>query len=342
MCESSRFLELLSAFMNNYLPTGVNSSPNTIRSYKYAFRLLIEFMFSKKGIPADKITFADLDYDLLSDFFDWIVTVRKCSLSTKNQRLSALLSFSEYVQNRDFDAASVFRNSIVQIPNKKAPKKSRAWFSTEETRILLSLPDERRATGLRDKVLLSTMYASAARAQEICDMVVGNIRFTQVDATIDIHGKGGKTRRISISQTCANLLRNYMKKRQIDHLPDKPVFSSQTHEQMTVSCVEEIVKKYVHIAKEQNPDLFRNGKYSPHSIRHSTATHMLEAGVPLMVIKNFLGHASVQTTQIYAELSQNIVNKHLREWNEKWFPHDIASAPGKEESNGNIPAFLTP
>ncbi len=342
MNESSRFLELLSAFMKDYLPIGTNSSPNTIRSYKYAFRLLIEFISSQRGISADKIAFTDLDYILLSDFFDWIVSVRKCSLSTKNQRLSALLSFSEYAQNRDFDAASVFRKSIVKIPTRKATSKSRAWFSAEETKILLSIPNESRKTGLRDKVLLSTMYASGARAQEICDLVVGSIRFTHAGASIDIHGKGGKTRRIGVSETCANMLRNYTKKRQVDHLPDKHVFSSQTHEQMTVSCVEEIVNKYVQIAKEQNPNLFRNEKYSPHSIRHSTATHMLEAGVPLMVIKNFLGHASVQTTQIYAELSQNTVDKHLREWNEKWFPNDLASSPGIEETNRHMPAFLIP
>ena len=98
---------------------------------------------------------------------------------------------------------------------------------------------------------------------------------------------------------------------------------------MTISCVEEIVKKYVNMAKEQHPELFTMGTYTPPSFRHSTATHMLEAGVPLMAIKKFLGHASIQTTHVYAELSQNTVDKYVKEWNEKWFPKEIHSEEKK-------------
>ena len=82
------------------------------------------------------------------------------------------------------------------------------------------------------------------------------------------------------------------------------------------------------------------GTYTPHSFRHSTATHMLEAGVPLMAIKKFLGHASIQTTQVYAELSQNTVDKYVKEWNEKWFPKEIHTEEKKEPEEGNMPSFL--
>ena len=109
---------------------------------------------------------------------------------------------------------------------------------------------------------------------------------------------------------------------------------------MTISCVEEIVKKYVNMAKEQHPELFTMGTYTPHSFRHSTATHMLEAGVPLMAIKKFLDHASIQTTHVYAELSQNTVDKYVKEWNEKWFPEEIHSEEKKEPEEGNMPSFL--
>ena len=101
--------------------------------------------------------------------------------------------------------------------------------------------------------------------------------------------------------------------------PSRHVFSSQTHEQMTVSCIEGIFKKYVSKAKELNPGLFTAGSYPPHSMRHTTASHLLEAGVDIVTIKNILGHASLQTTQIYAEMSQETVDKKLKEWNEKWF-----------------------
>ncbi|MEA4805936.1 tyrosine-type recombinase/integrase [Acetobacterium wieringae] len=312
MSEPSKFLKLLDDYLSSYMTCSIGASPNTIISYKYAFRLLIEFMFSKKDIPADKISFEQLDYYTLMAFFDWIEKERSCSASTKNQRLSAILSFSEYAQNRDFEAASIFRSSVIKIPMKKAQKKQRAVFSVQEIKILLQLPDNAKETGLRDKVLLSLMYASGARSQEICDLTVGNIQFNPKGATINIKGKGSKTRRIGIPDACSTILQNYIAHRRIESKPDRHVFSSQTHEQMTVSCIEGIFKKYVNVAKKENPSLFGEDSYPPHSMRHSTASHMLEAGVPIVVIKNFLGHASLQTTQIYAELSQNTVDKHLK------------------------------
>ena len=335
----SVFLELLDAYFSSYLPRSVGASRNTVKSYKYAFRLLIEFMHQRKEISADKITFAHLDYETLMQFFLWIEEERGCSVSTKKQRMSALSSFSEYAQNRDFAAASIFRNSMNKIPVKKASKKKRAVFSIQEVTILLRLPDSHKETGLRNKVLLCLMYASGARAQEICDLTVGNIQFHSKGASLNIKGKGGKTRRIGIPNACAVILSRYITHRNLNHNPEKHVFSSQTHEQMTISCVEEIFKKYVNFAKLDNPLLFQEGSYPPHSMRHTTASHMLEAGVPLAVIKNFLGHVSLQSTQIYAEISQNTVDRHLKEWNDKWFPSTTINEE-EDTSKNEIPDFL--
>lgn len=338
MNKPSKFLELLNSYITTYMPYSVGASHNTVTSYKYAFRLLLEFMYCEKGVPVDKITFGQLDVNTLTQFLDWIEKDRGCSASTKNQRLSAIISFSEYAQNRDFEAASVFRSSVIKIPMKKAIKKQRAVLSVAEVSILLRLPNDSKNIGKRDKVLLSLMYASGARAQEICDLTVGSIRFEMRGATLNITGKGGKSRRIGIPDNCAKMLQKYISHRRLNSKPDKHVFSSQTHEQMTISCVEGIFKKYVQRAKEENLALFRGDSYSPHSMRHSTASHMLEAGVPIVVIKNFLGHASIQTTQIYAELSQNTVDKHLKEWNEKWFFHN--SEETKSKDINELPDFL--
>ena len=128
MNKASDFLNLLDAFITTYLPCSVGASPNTVKSYKYAFRLLIEFMYKEKGIEADKITFDKLDYKTLTDFFTWIESVRGCSASTKNQRLSAITSFSAYAQNRNFTAASVFRNSVNKIPVKKLRTSKEQFF----------------------------------------------------------------------------------------------------------------------------------------------------------------------------------------------------------------------
>ncbi|WP_391203216.1 tyrosine-type recombinase/integrase [Psychrobacillus sp. L4] len=337
--KASDFLNLLDAFITTYLPCSVGASHNTIKSYKYAFRLLIEFMYKEKGIEADKITFDKLDYKTLTDFFTWIESVRGCSASTKNQRLSAVASFSAYAQNRDFAAASIFRNSVNKIPVKKTQHKQRAILSRQEVTILLALPNENRTIGFRDKILLSLMYASGARAQEICDLTVGKLQIHEKGATLNIRGKGGKSRRIGIPNACAVLLQQYIDHRKIKSKPERHIFSSQTHEQMTVSCVEGIFKKYVTIAKKDNPSMFSANSYPPHSMRHTTASHMLEAGVPLVVIKNFLGHASLKSTEIYVEVSQNTANKHLKEWNEKWFPNNLEERKTPQISN-EIPDFL--
>jgi integrase/recombinase XerD len=226
-----------------------------------------------------------------------------------------------------------------KIPIKKAPKKKRPFFSIQEVELLLRIPNENRELGLRDKVLLSLMYASGARAQEICNLTVGKVHFNPNKTILDIEGKGRKVRRICIPNACAVILKQYLSYRNIHNKPERHIFSSQTHERMTVSCIQEIFKKYLSIAKKQNELLFREKSYSPHTMRHSTASHMLEAGIPLVVIKNFLGHESIQSTQIYAELSQNIVDKHLKEWNEKWFPDNTINEKTSTKKD-NMPDFL--
>ena len=336
--KKQTFIDLLENYFETYLPVAKGLSDATIRSYKATFRLLFEFMNVKKGIRPDKVDFFDLNQDTISDFLDWLETERGCSISTRNQRLSALAAFSIYAMNRDYESATVFRNSVFKTPKKKAPKAGRNPFTRDEVKLLFSLPDAHTETGKRDKVLLCFMYASGMRAQEICDLTVGDIQFYPDRAGINVHGKGCKVRRIGIPADAAGMLKKYIVYRKIQTLPEKHVFSSQTHEKMTVSCIEEIYAKYVSIAKEQNPGLFRHN-YTTHSMRHTTATHMLEAGVPLIVVKNFLGHVSLQTTQIYTEVTQDTMDKQLRSWNEKWFLKETDNANEKKNKN-SIPSFL--
>ena len=333
------FLELLETFLTVYLPCSVGVRSNTIKSYKDAFRLLIGYLYEHKNVSADQIAFSHLNYETLLEFLSWLETERGCGVTTRNQRLSALSSFAEYAQNRSFDAAAVFRRDVKKLPTKRCPHKPRAIFTLDEVAILLNLPRSDRATELRDKTLLSVMHASGARAQEICDLTVGDIRFNTDTVSLMLTGKGGKIRRVRIPKGCAALLTQYMKKRGIAEKASHHVFSSQTHEQMTVSCIEEIYKKYVRLAREQNPGFLCEKSYTPHSMRHSTASHMLEAGVPIVVIKNFLGHASLQSTQIYAEVTQNTLDKHIKAWNEKWgpAPEGFADEPAVQSV---IPDFL--
>lgn len=326
------FLGLLNCFFSQYLPSVVGVSSNTIKSYKYTFRLLFQF-FSSKGVIPDSIDFTDLNQETILSFLDWLENTRNCSRSTRNQRHAALISFSKYAQNRNFDAAACFRNAVIKIPMKKARKKHHPPFTIKEVEILFRLPDVKTKFGFRDQVILCTLYASGARAQEICDLRVCDVSKSDARTVLRITGKGNKTRRVVISENCANLLFEFIRRRRIQNCKEAHIFSSLTHEHMTISCIEEIVKKYVRFAKEKHPDLFRETGYSVHSWRSSVATHMIEAGISIVVIKNFLGHSQITTTQIYCELSQNIVDEQILSWNRKWFN---TSFDVKQETDNNL------
>lgn len=337
--KTSSFLLLLESYLGSYLPTAKGLSPATIKSYKTAFRVLLEFMYSEKGINVSEIRFDDLTSDIISEFLEWLEAERKCSISTRNHRLSVLNAFSEYAQNRDFEAASVFRASLLKIPHKKGIPAKRSFFTRDEIKLLLSFPNTRTAIGKRDRALLCFMYASGARAQEVCDLTVGDVTFFPNKATVKLLGKGQKTRAISIPADAAAILKGYIDYRKMQDKFDRHIFSSQAHEKMTVSCIEEIFFKYIEKGKAEYSKHFREKSYTPHSMRHTTATHMLEAGVPLIVVKNFLGHVSIQTTQIYAEISQRTADRELKAWNDSWFLKNDDSETN-EQKNGTIPQFL--
>ena len=338
--KESSFLTLLECWFGTYLPTAKGLSPATIKSYKTAFRVLLEFMYSEKGINAGEIRFETLTSDIISEFLDWLETKRKCSVSTRNHRLSVLNAFSEYAQNRDFEAASVFRANLLRIPQKKGMPTKRSYLTREEIKLLLSFPNAKTAIGKRDCALLCFMYASGARAREVCELTVGDVTFSTNKATVKLLGKGRKVRKISIPADAAAILKGYIEYRKIQDKYDRHIFSSQTHEKMTVSCIEEIFFKYVEKGRAEYPGHFREKSYPPHSMRHTTATHMLEAGVPLIVVKNFLGHSSIQTTQIYAEISQRTADRELKAWNDRWFLKKEESSV-TDPKNGMIPDFLT-
>ena len=333
------FTLLLEQFFTEYMPFSSGLSPNTIRSYKHSFRLLFQYIYQVQKKNADEILFRDLDYETIEGFLKWIETERGCSASTRNLRLSALASFSFYAQNRNFEAATVFANAVRRTPVKKEAIQPRITFSLDEVSVLLHLPNPQKRLGFRDQVLLNLMYASGARAQEICDLKVRDFFVEKNLYKLTITGKGNKTRRIVIAKPSGILLKRYLEETGRAGQLETYIFSSQTHPQMTISCVEEIYKKYIALARAGHPGMFLEKRYTPHTMRHTTATHMLEAGVPIVAIKNFLDHSSISTTERYAELSQETVNRHIRDWNEKWFSHQ-KEEPVERKKENVLPDFL--
>ena len=315
--KHNSLLVLLAEYFGTYLPETKGVSKNTITSYEYAFQLLFEFISEFKGHEAEKVTFATLSGDTMLEYLSWLEKERGCSATTRNLRKSAISSFAKYAMKKNLAEAVGFYTEISAIPAKRTPKKSEMkYFTKEEIGILLQMPKTSTKIGQRDTVLMSLLYASGTRAQELCDITINDINFGN-EANIRIWGKGGKTRIVTIPDNCAVLLRNYLASINLSTKnpkhQERHIFSSQTNEHMSVSCVEEIVKKYVASAKVAHPHLFPRKSYSPHSFRHSIAVHMLESGESLVVIKAFLGHSSITTTTIYASVTPELANRYLRE-----------------------------
>lgn len=338
------FVSLLGKFFTDYLPISVNASPHSIKSYKCAFRLLFQYLNDVAEIDTARITFEMLNFDLLTKFFDWLVINRKNSRTTAKQRMGALSSFAEYAQSRNLEAGYVFRSSLERIYKKsfrRVKGKQRCAFTRQELEIFFSLPDTTGKIGWRDLVLLVVMYASGSRAQEICDLTVKDVAHdNNGNAILTLMGKGEKPRRVKITSDATELLNKYIAYRKIGTQPTRHIFSSQRNEQISVVCIEEIFAKYEQAAKDAHPGKFCAGRYTPHVMRHTTATHLIEAGVPLPVVKNILGHASIQSTQIYVEITQQTVDKSMREWNEKWFPKDGVKDELLPKIQGSLPEFL--
>lgn len=337
------FMNLLGKFFTEYLPKSMNASKNTIKSYKCTFRLLFNYLNEETDIELNHITFDSLNFDLLTSFFDWLVEKRKNSKITAKQRMGALASFAEYAQNRNVDEGYIFHSSLARISKKsfqRVKSKQRCTFTRSELKILFSIPDTSNKIGWRDLVVLSVMYSSGARAQEICNLTVRDVSYDEKgNAILMLTGKGNKSRRVKITSDATRLLKQYISSRTLECKPERHVFPSQRNEEMSVSCIEEIFEKYVTIAKKQYPDKFCAGRYTPHVMRHTTATHLIEAGVPLAIVKNILGHTSILTTQVYLDISQQTIDNSIKEWSEKWFP-DKDNSENINENTKLIPDFL--
>jgi site-specific recombinase XerD len=198
---------------------------------------------------------------------------------------------------------------------------------------LLNLPNRETISGRRDVALMSVLYGSGARAQELCDLTINDVTFG-TETKLRLVGKGNKARRIAIPSECADLLKTHMKQTGLLSLSSKDntrhIFSSQRNEHMTIACIEALVAKYVIMAKKKHPDLFLHRTYTPHSFRHSIAVDMLESGCSLPAIKAFLGHSCIQSTMIYATVSSEHANKVLRE---RGLPVSVPQTTEREVSN---------
>ena len=309
--KTTLFSRQLADYLDVHLPEVRHCSKNTVKSYADAFAALYDYFDEKQKIPHYKIQYKDFTPKTLEEYTLWLMKERNYSAASVKARLSALNSFMKYASRREMAALSAF-TAVAGTEKPRIAHKPFPYFTLEETRILLRLPNPNRKIEKRDLTLLSLFYESGARAQELCDLKVGDIKFGAT-TKVKLLGKGNKAREVPISNDVANLVRYHLKENELEGKRDEPLFSSQLGGKMTTACVRNLVDKYVIKAKATHPGLFPESKYSPHSFRHSKAVHMVESGTQLIYIRNFLGHVSVQSTEIYARIGQTALTKMLSE-----------------------------
>ncbi|MCL2674739.1 MAG: site-specific integrase, partial [Defluviitaleaceae bacterium] len=307
--KQTLFIRQLSAYFETHLPDVRHCSQNTISSYADAFALLFQFMQEKKGIAHNRLDYKIFTPPVVEEFTLWLVHERSYSTASVKQRLSALNSFMKYASRREMAALAAY-TVVAGAEKPKVHTPPFPYFTLEEMRILLRLPKPDRKIEKRDMVLLSLFYDSAARAQELCNLKVGDIRFGAT-TKVKLVGKGNKAREVPISSDVSMLLHYHLKENGIVDVRDHPLFSSQLGGKMTTACIRNLVSKYVARAKDAHPNIFSEPKYSPHSFRHSKAVHMVESGTQLIYIRNFLGHVSVQSTEVYARIGQGALMRML-------------------------------
>lgn len=304
------FAYSLTSYLSKYLSGEVGASSNTIQSYRDTFSILIKYCAFEKNISAEKLNLYQLNKKLIEDFLNWIETERKCSVSTRNQRLAAIHAFFKYLQLEQPHGLYQYQQ-ILAIPMKKALKKSINYLTLDAVKNLLDMPDKTTKSGRRDLVLLSLIYDSGARVQEIADVRVADVRLHS-PATIKLTGKGNKTRIVPLMEPMSRLIRQYLKENKLD-LPqcnEYPLFHNSEGKKLTRSGISFILKKYFDEAKKLFPECFPD-TISPHVMRHSKAMHLLQSGVNLIYIRDLLGHVNIQTTEIYARADSSMKRKAL-------------------------------
>jgi len=293
------FSKYISDFISRYLPNERGASNNTIAAYRDTFVLLLKFIQDVKQIKIEKLTLEKITKETVLEFLDWIQTERKCTGSTRNLRLAAIHSFYKYLQHESLDHLHECQK-ILSVKFKKTHKETMNYLVIEGVKLLLKQPDTRTLRGRRDLTLLSLMYDTGSRVQEIIDLTASRIRLHK-PPTIKITGKGNKTRLVPMLDAQTVHLENYLKENRLnEHFANSyPLFSNSRKEKLTRAGVSHIVQKYAAMARKENPMLIPE-KVSCHTLRHSKAMHLLQAGVNLVYIRDILGHVSIQTTEIYA------------------------------------------
>jgi integrase/recombinase XerD len=280
-------------FLLEHLISERNLSRNTQRSYRDTLALLLPFACAKLRKPIEQLSVTDLSVQEVRSFLADLEQTRGCGIATRNQRLAAVHSFARFVALHSPEHIG-WSGELRSIPFKKASQQPVPYLERPEMDGLLNGPDKHSDQGRRDYLLLLFLYNTGARADEAAQLLVGDLDLaarTQDYSSVSIRGKGNKLRRCPLWPQTAELMKASIDNR----APTERVFLNRRQQPITRSGIYQMVERY---AKQV-------------AIRHTTATHLLRAGVDINTIRAWLGHVSLTTTNIYAEVDLEIKAKAL-------------------------------
>lgn len=284
---------VLQSFLVDHLIVVKGLRPASVRSYRDTVRLLLGFVAADKGCRITRLSLEDLSFERVAGFLRHLELDRHNQVRTRNQRLAAIHTLFDYIATRSPEMLGTCQR-VAAIPMKRAaPAETRFLERDEVEGLLRQLPRDGRLA-LRDRALVLFLYNTGARAQEVADVRVEHLDLGE-HPIVRLHGKGDKWRTCPLWRQTAELLRSLLGPKA---LPQAPVFASNGHA-LTRSGIYKVVRR--HASSLDDP---RSGRrVSPHIFRHTAAVHLLEAGVEVNVIRGWLGHADLTTTNRYAEIN---------------------------------------
>lgn len=315
--KPTNFAVHLTSFISEYLPARRNVSSNTVKAYRDVFTLLLRYFRDVRQIAPERLTLERIDVPQIIDFLSYIERERHCAARTRNHRLAALHAFFRYLQSEEPSCIAQCQR-IMAIPFQRFQRTPVNYLTPEYLTAILAQPNLATIDGRRDAVLLSVLYDTGARVKELIDLSVCDVRLV-TPAQILLHGKGRKMRVVPLLSGTVNLLDEYIHEHRLERSErqSEPLFCNRRNERLSRSGVNYILSKYTLLAGRDKPGMPIH--ISPHTLRHTKAMHLLQAGNPITTIQAILGHADIKTSSIYATADLDMKRKAL------------------EKASGNVP-----
>ncbi len=329
MKQQSNFPALLESFFSDRLMRQRQASPNTIASYRDTFRLLLGFARQRLNKALSALSIEDLDAPCIGAFLDHLEKDRGNGARSRNVRLAAIHSFYQYVALHDPMYSAVIQR-VLAMPMKRFDRRPIDFLSRDEVKALLAAPDQKTWAGCRDKTLILFTVQTGLRVSELIglrrrDVIIGR------GAHVRCKGKGRKERCTPLRKEVVLALRIWL--RELRNSDDDPLFPNARGTSLSCDGVEYLLAKHVVSASRQCPSLITK-RISPHVLRHTAAMELLQHGVDRSVIALWLGHESVETTQIYLQADLKMKEQAMN----KTAPLDVQ--PGRYRPDEHILTFL--